>query len=255
VEFATTLLTGPGPVDAQLLYRTAGAAQWTPLPVAIADPAGSRFRAAVVPVDGPVALRLRIGTAKWGTLEMDVEPAFVGHRSPVAEAPVLEASADDAGVHVTWRVVQPLDAPLVVERTEAGGEWLEVGEVTPAGGVARYEDAAVTPGHRYGYRLAGAAAVAWVQVPVSVPRLALAIAPNPARGDVTVALGVDHSAPIELVLLDLQGRVVSAQRLAAPTPGVHVVHLLPSARTAPGLYFVRLTRGSDVITRRVTVLD
>jgi hypothetical protein len=253
VEFSTTFSTGVNPIIAQLFYRAAGATAWTPLEVSSTDLARSRFRAALAPVDGPVSLRLRIGTVKWGTLEMDVEPAFVGHRSPAAEAPVLEASADGAGVHVTWRV-QATDAPLVVERTEGDGAWLEVGEVTPAGGVARYEDPAVTPGHRYGYRLAGSESAAWVQIPIAVARLSLAIAPNPVRGDVTVALGVEREGPITLELLDLQGRVRSVRRLEAPAPGAHVVNLLTSGHLAPGLYFVRLRRAGDEITRRVTLL-
>jgi hypothetical protein len=228
-----------------------GSATWTPLAV---TGVGGHFTAPLVPAEGPVSLRLHIGTARWGTLEMDVEPAFVAHLSPGADAPVLEATADAAGVHVDWRA-SSTDEPLVVERTEADGAWAEVGEVTPAGGVARFNDANVVPGHRYGYRLAGATAVAWVAIPTTVPRLALAIAPNPARGDVMLALGVDRSAPIDLALLDLQGRVLASRRLETPTPGIHVVNLLRGGRVAPGLYFVRLTRGADVITRRMTLLQ
>jgi hypothetical protein len=254
VEFTTSWLHEIKPVDAELFYRPEGAPEWTPLPVLATDPSQARFRASLEAVDGPVSLRLRVGTAKWGTLEMDVEPAFVGRRSPAADAPVLEASADGAGARVTWRM-PATDAPLVVERSEDGGDWVEWGEVTPANGVAYFVDAGVVPGRRYGYRLAGAAAVAWVQVPVGVPQLALALAPNPARGDVVVALGVDRTAPIEVRLLDLQGRVMSSRRLDAPTPGVHVVSLVTSGRVPPGLYFVRLERGSDVITRRVTLLQ
>jgi len=254
VEFTTSWLREIKPVDAELFYRPEGAPEWTPLHVLATDPSRARFRASLEAVEGPVSLRLKVGTAKWGTLEMDVEPAFVGRRSPAADAPVLEASADGAGARVSWRM-PATDAPLVVERSEDGGDWLEWGEVTPANGVAYFVDARVVPGKRYGYRLAGAAAVAWVQVPVGVPQLALALAPNPARGDVVVALGVDRTAPIALRLLDLQGRVMSSRRLDAPTPGVHVVSLVTSGRVPPGLYFVRLERGSDVITRRVTLLQ
>jgi hypothetical protein len=185
---------------------------------------------------------------------MDVEPAFIAHRSPVADAPVLHAVADGSGVRVDWRV-PALDGALVVERSEPGGPWLEWGEVTPANGVARFEDTGVTPGKRYGYRLAGGEAAAWVQIPVGAPRLALAIAPNPARGDLVLALGVDRSAPIELSLLDLQGRIVTSRRLDAPPPGVNVVSLFTAGRVAPGLYFVRLVRERDVITKRVTLLE
>jgi len=185
---------------------------------------------------------------------MDVEPAFVGHRSPAADARVLEASADGTSARVSWRV-PAVDGSLIAERSEEGGDWVEWGEVTPANGVAQLVDASVVPGKRYGYRLVGAEAAAYVQIPVGPPRLALAIAPNPAHGDVVVALGVDRTSPITLKLIDLQGRVVSARRFEAPLPGVHVVSLVTSGRVPPGLYFVRLERGGDVITRRVSLLQ
>jgi hypothetical protein len=254
VEFCTSFLTETKPVDAQLFYHAEGASQWTPLRVFASDSTYANFRAPLPAVEGPVSLRLRIGTVKWGTLEMDVEPAFVGRRSPAADAPVLEASADGTSAKVTWRV-PAIDGSLVVERSEDGGDWLAWADVTPANGVVHIEDATIVPGKRYGYRLAGAEAVAWVQIPIGPPRLSLAIAPNPARGDLVVALGVDRRAPITLALIDLQGRVMTTRRLDAPTPGVHVVSVVNSGRVRPGLYFVRLERGSDVITRRVTLLQ
>src|SRR6185369_205423 len=113
----------------------------------------------------------------------------------------------------------------------------------------------VVAGRRYGYRLAGAEAVAWVQVPVGVPRLSLAISPNPARGDLLLSLGVDRTAPITITLLDIQGRALRSRVLDGLAPGVHLVNVTPSQHLRPGLYFVRLDRGGDVITRRVTLLE
>ena len=251
VEFTVSPPVEHEPLVAELFYRTDVSPAWTPLAVT-AD--GARFSAPLAAVDGPVSLRLRVGTVKWGTLEMDVEPAFVGHRSPGADAPVLEASADGLRVQVTWRVPAS-DGPLVVERAEPGGAWAEWGEVTPVNGVARFEDPGVVPGRRYGYRLAGAEAVAWVQVPVGVPRLSLAIAPNPARGDLLLALGVDRTERLTLTLLDVQGRALRSQVLDGLAPGAHLVNLTPSEHLRPGLYFVRLERGADLITRRVTLLE
>jgi hypothetical protein len=251
VEFVARSPVNRELLTAELYYRIGAYGAWTPLAL---TGAGGRFTAPLVPVDGQVSLRLRVGTAKWGTLEMDVEPAFIGHRSPASAAPLLQASADGAGARLDWRV-PPTEGSLVVERTQPGGDWVEWGDVTPANGVAHFEDAAVAPGKRYGYRLAGAEAVAWVQIPVGIPRLALAIAPNPARGDVTLALGVDRTAPIELSLLDLQGRVMSSRRLDSPAPGALVVNFSTLGRVPPGLYFVRLVRERDVITRRVTLLE
>ena len=218
------------------------------------DSTYASFRASLAAVDGAVSLRLDVGSARSGTLEMDVEPAFVGHRSPVADAPVLEASADGTSARVSWRV-PAIDGSLLVERSEDGGDWVEWGEITPANGVAQLVDPGVAPGKRYGYRLVGAEAAAYVQIPVGPPRLALAIAPNPARGDLLLALGVDRAAPISITLLDIQGRALRTQVLDGLAPGVHLVNVTPSRHLRPGLYFVRLERGADVITRRVTLLE
>ena len=254
VEFSTEWLRAPTPVDAALYYQEQGSLRWSPLTVIATDSKQSSFRAALPPVEGPVSLRLEVGTAKWGTLQMDVEPAFVGKRSPAADASVMEASATAASVQVSWRV-PAIDGSLVVQRTEAGVDWADLGDVTPVNGIARFEDPAIVPGARYGYRLAGSTAAAWVQVPAGAPRLSLAIAPNPARGDLLLALGVDRTAPITITLLDVQGRAVRRRVLDGLAPGVHVVNLTPSEHVRPGLYFVRLERGSDEITRRVTLLQ
>jgi len=167
---------------------------------------------------------------------------------------VLQTSADARTARVDWRV-PGVDGALVVERSEPGGDWAEWGEANAANGVAHFEDTAVVPGKRYGYRLASASAVAWVQIPIGTPRLSLAIAPNPARGDLLLAIGVDRTAPIRLTLLDVQGRAVRTRVLDGLAPGVHVVSVTPAEHVRPGLYFVRLERGADVITRRVTLLQ
>jgi len=251
VEFTASSPAGSEPLIAEVFYRAGDAATWSPLAVSEAN---GRFTAPLVPAEGEVSLRLRIGTLMWGTFEMDVEPAFIAHSSPVVDAPVLQTIANVSGVRVDWRV-PAIEGPLVVERSEPDGPWLEWGEVIPLNGVARFEDTGVVPGKRYGYRLAGGHGEAWVQVPVGPPQLALAIAPNPARGDLVLALRVDRTAPITLSLIDLQGRVVTSRRLESPVPGVQYVSLVTSGRVAPGLYFVRLERERDVITKRVTLIE
>src|SRR5262249_36519240 len=153
---------------------------------------GNRFRADLVPCSGPVSLRLTLSSVGTGTYEMRVEPAFIARPSPAVDAPVLAVSANAARASVDWRL--PADAgSLVVQRTEPGADWLDLAEVTAGtDGVAHFEDGTVVPGKRYGYRLSGDQAVAWVQVPVGAPALSLAIAPNPAHGDVLIALGVER---------------------------------------------------------------
>jgi hypothetical protein len=82
----------------------------------------------------------------------------------------------------------------------------------------------------------------------------LSVSPDPSPRDILASLTVDRVAPLSLTLYDIQGRVVSTQRYNALAPGQHVLNLSAAGRVRPGLYFVRLVRGSDSLTRRITII-
>jgi hypothetical protein len=91
----------------------------------------------------------------------------------------------------------------------------------------------------------------------SPPALALLGAwPNPARRDLSVALSLpsgDTRGALELI--DLSGRRVAFRDLSGLSAGRHQLTLLERRALPPGVYLVRLTRGSDVRSLKVAVLQ
>jgi hypothetical protein len=252
VELALEDLPADHPVWLDL--RPMGAAEWTPLAV---TSNGLRLRAKLPAGEGDFALRARIGSVNGSPpLEMRVEPAYRGRRSPATNAQLLAAGADASGAHVEWRV-DAAGERLLVERRDPGADWQEHGDVlVDPDGVARYRDTAVLGGARYGYRLMGSTAEVHLRVPASgaAPALAFSVAPNPTARDVIVALSLERVSTVTLSLHDLQGRRVRSQRLDSAAPGMHVVNLTAGARPPAGLYFVRLERDGDERVRRVTLI-
>ncbi len=249
---AMELLDLPWLAPVSIEYRRSGATGWAPL---VLERQGTRIRARLVPIEGEVSLRVRIA-ASFGPspLEMDISPAFVGRPSPAATAALLEASADGSGAHLEWRVNAP-GARLIVERRQPVGDWLEHGEVVVGDdGIARYDDAAVTAGARYGYRLAGSTVEVFLSIPTAAAVLSLAIAPNPTPRDVLVTLTLDRISNVTLALHDLQGRVVVSRRIMAASTGQHLWNLTAGRQLEAGLYFVRIERDGQRLTRRVTLI-
>jgi hypothetical protein len=79
------------------------------------------------------------------------------------------------------------------------------------------------------------------------------LGPNPTRG--RVEFNLVSEAPARLELVDIDGRVVSVTSVGDLGPGLHTVDLSHRARIRPGIYFVRLTQGAGVRTRRLAVLQ
>ncbi len=251
VELTLPLDFANSPVTIE--YRVGGSGTWAPLAVERDD---RNVRARLVPVAGDVSLRIRIDAtvAGYTPLELEISPAFRGEASPAEHAALLEARADGSGVHLKWRVNAP-GTSLIVERRQPGADWLEHGEVVVADdGIARYDDAAVTAGARYGYRLAGSPAEVFLSIPAASPVLALAIAPNPTARDVLVALTLDRVSDVTLSLHDLQGRVVSSRRIPSAVAGQNLWNLTAGKQLRAGLYFVRVEREGQRLTRRVTLI-
>jgi hypothetical protein len=88
------------------------------------------------------------------------------------------------------------------------------------------------------------------------PALALLGAwPNPARRDLSVALSLPSGESRgALELIDLSGRRVAYRDLSGLAAGRHQLALLERQALPPGVYLVRLTRGSDVRSLKVAVL-
>jgi hypothetical protein len=79
------------------------------------------------------------------------------------------------------------------------------------------------------------------------------LAPNPARGALRLALTLVPGEPARIDLVNVRGRAVRIQSVAAGGEAATVV--VPTAGLPSGLYFVRVLQGGDVAGARVVVLD
>lgn len=90
-----------------------------------------------------------------------------------------------------------------------------------------------------------------------VERPGLFVTPNPVISGATIHYSVTGSEPVVISVFDLQGRLVSSMELGVEPPGEH--SLWWNAEDAsgsplqPGVYFLRLSSGGEVLTGRLVV--
>ena len=77
--------------------------------------------------------------------------------------------------------------------------------------------------------------------------------PNPSAGEMNVHFTLPDAAPATLELLDLAGRRLWRQDVGALGVGAHALRVSPG-RAPPGLYLLRLTRGTASLTTKVVRL-
>jgi len=234
---------------------------WTVDGREVSDPSLLSHLGGIAPAPGGSAY------VAWSALVNPLYPgyyhAWLERVDPEAPVPALvslvSAAALDGRVRVEWSLGGG-SAGATVYRSVAGASWTRVATLAPDGtGRIAYEDAAVVPGTRYGYRLGitegGAetfAGEAWVEV----PRLALALEgarPNPSPGGgLAAAFTLADGSPARLEALDLAGRRVAMAEVGALGAGRHVVTL--ARAVPPGIYLLRLTQAGREIDRRAAVL-
>lgn len=199
--------------------------------------------------------------AAWAREDQTVRALRIGVNGPVAVALSLVSVEVEVGfVRLLWYVAEGASLRFTVERRSENGEWERLAEITPDGTEKlAYEDRAVVPGTRYGYRLSyteegseGHGGETWV----SVPRLELALRgfqPNPSAGIPMVGLVLAEAAPATLEVYDVAGRKVASREVGALGPGRHELRLDASQRLAPGVYAIRLVQGERALTARGVV--
>ncbi len=172
----------------------------------------------------------------------------------------------DGHVHATWLIPSRSSLFGVVQRRLDGGEWSALTTDAPIEGPEfSFNDASVTPGLRYAYRLSlrdhsdsWYTNEAWILVPaVEATPLRLSLRapyPNPSRAGVTFRMGQSTSGVLRLRVFDVQGREVRRVDHDRDTPGWSTVYWdgTGSSRgpTPSGVYFALLTQGSETVTRK-----
>lgn len=88
------------------------------------------------------------------------------------------------------------------------------------------------------------------------PTLALALSgPNPARGDrLRVTCSLSGARPARLQLIDGAGRAHRDRSVSSATGRSLVADLSAGRRLAPGVYWLRLSQGGAIATRKFTVV-
>ena len=76
----------------------------------------------------------------------------------------------------------------------------------------------------------------------------------PAPQGLSAAFSLPDAGAARLELTDLAGRRILARDVGTLGAGEHVVDLAEGRRLAPGIYLLRLTRGSESVTARAVVI-
>lgn len=197
----------------------------------------------------------------WGAFAQRFGPAAV-----VATTLSLASSTAEPGrVSLDWLASGDALTSATLERRSAASDvWSALASLTPDGsGHLRHDDTTVEPGMRYAYRLRYSAsaserltAEAWIDVPAA-HRFALEGAqPNPALGrDLRVAFSLRTGAPASLELYDVHGRRVTRLDVGGKGPGRQAIALGRGQRIDAGIYWLRLSQGTDVATARAVVME
>ena len=179
-----------------------------------------------------------------------------------AQLALVSATADVGVVALRWFSADGAGLRATLERRTEEAEWSPIGEIAADGsGQLAYDDRAVEPGTRYGYRLswrdgslARTSPEAWITVPRGLVLALESPRPNPALGPASVALTLPEARGARLEAIDLSGRRRFARDLSALGAGRHVVALPEIATLAPGVYTLRLTRQGEERRARLCVV-
>ena len=171
---------------------------------------------------------------------------------------LIGSTVRNGTVTLRWHGAESAGATANVSRRVAGGDWVQIGQVTAdASGVFTFEDRLV-PAGRYVYRFrieGGLDDGVLLETPIEVPALAFALLgawADPSGPGLQVSFQLDSPDRATLELVDVAGRVLA--RREALGAGSHDVRLggqkLPS-----GVYFVRLRQGGRVAFTKAVVLS
>ncbi|HKQ58333.1 MAG TPA: T9SS type A sorting domain-containing protein [Candidatus Eisenbacteria bacterium] len=166
-------------------------------------------------------------------------------------------------VRLTWSVENAANLEAIVQRSDAAaGEWAEVRSPRLVGDDRlEFEDRAVAPGARYGYRLVvrehGLETTwdpTWVTIPVRAILSLAGASPNPSENGVTVRLSLPGAEPATLELFDLKGRRVAYREVGSLGAGEHLVPMTDSPSLPAGVYLVRLTQARRTFTAKACLV-
>ena len=265
---ASYSITNPNGFAQTADYTLTSARNWPGFPVSGSVAVGANGTV-TVPISAPVPDSAAGG---WSSLTFGATlrgvPQYaacthnlVDEATPVALS-LVSAQAEPGRVRLTWYAAGGVGSVATVYRSVVSGPWSAVGQVAADGsGQILYEDRAVTPGARYGYRLGVMdqgrevfAGETWVEVPLTAELALGGVRPNPATQELAVTFSLPDASPARLEAFDLAGRRVAAREVGRLGGGSHEVRLGEGRPLAPGIYLLRLTRGARVLKARAVIV-
>jgi hypothetical protein len=177
---------------------------------------------------------------------------------------VVHAEAFPDHARLSWHIGEASAMTCVVYR-RIGGEsdlWRARAELEIDGtGRVTFEDRAVEPGQRLGYRIGVMdegeerfVGETWLEIPAHGPSLEW-LGGNPARQSLRFAVTLPRAGTVAASLVDVAGR---AARRMSPGPlgaGRHELQFDTGATLSPGVYWLRVGHAAGVLQRRVVVLQ
>jgi hypothetical protein len=232
------------------------APDWPPFGVQIAE-SGSQYDPQVA-TDGAHGAIVAWASG-WGIRANRFLPT-----GPVSTAIVLATTQSQPGsITLVWQGAAADRLSATVERRTDETPWEEIGPARSDGrDRLRYEDKAIVPGTRYGYRLAHFESgelrwseETWLEASDGLALDLRGFWPNPSRGAPLVAFALEREAPARIELHDVRGRRIASRSVGELGSGEHVVSLESGARLAPGVYWISLTQGGQQLVRRGVVSE
>ena len=197
----------------------------------------------------------------WGDGRLGAPDVYMAAWPLAPNVEPLEPDADSRRVRLTWRTRGEVGLAATVYRRTEATDWESRGTITAgADGVLAYEDAAVTPGTHYGYRLGlhlGDVEEPVGEVWVVVPRRSLDLAidrlqPNPSFGELQVLYVLPDDTPARLQLLDVAGRRLGERVVSGAGQGM--IRMNGERALPPGLYWIRLSQSGRSVSAKAIVL-
>jgi len=250
--------TGPWRIHAQHLTATGAiAAGWPQEGIPVADPPQDGFNPSIVN-SGSGAIVV------WeGGLGSDIYAQKLVTDGPVpALVSLVSVEARPEEVVLRWHAAAGLSTSITVGRKSAIEDWRSLGTVYADGsGHIKYRDRSVVPGTRYAYRLsylAGGAeettAEVWVEVPTALAIGLEGFRPNPTSGVPVVWFTLPTDSPATLDLFEVSGRRLLGHEVGGLGAGLHALRF-SDGNLAPGVYWLRLRQGAQMLVRRAVVVN
>ena len=165
-------------------------------------------------------------------------------------------------VALTWQRAGGSGGQATIYRRTESEPWRALGTANFDGvGRLHFDDAAVTAGTRYAYRLGVTtngvedfSSESWVDVPAALEFALEGLRLNPAVAELRAAFTLAAPGTARLSLLDIAGRAVLTREVGDLGPGRHVLQLAPAGAVHPGIYWLRLSQAGHTRVQRAVVV-